>query len=231
MRKVLLVSILIVGVAAMLGIPKPVQALPITGQLVFFDMPVSALDVVGGTEVGLDMADALAFFNPVSVVTADGDFTGIGTATFSDFQFDPLTPSSGIMPLWTAMAPSGYEFSFDLTSVVIVDQGVNLPAFPGLPSETFLQLAGTGMLQSTDPDLGYYEYDWSFDATGAAVPGLPPSAQFNMFFAGGASEPPNAVPEPGTISSMIFLGLSVVGICAWDRRRVRRTPEKTRVSA
>ena len=95
-------------------------------------------------------------------------------------------------------------FSFDLSSIIIDTQP---------PGGSTLGLTGSGILHGTGFDDTVF--DWSLAATSVG-------GDLTFFIA--PQEPHIYVTEPSTISSMlVLLGLSIMGICAWDRRRRPRT--------
>jgi hypothetical protein len=122
-------------------------ALPISGEIHF----------VGGGSLNDSLLSATEFTSlNLSVLggTQTGDYVGVpgGTAGgWSPFVFDPAP--AGVSPLWTiTLGPTTY--SFDATSVVIVDRG-----------DTHLDIGGTGIARITG--LEDTQGEWSLGVTGS----------------------------------------------------------------
>lgn len=191
MIRILLSSVLMVGLAALLGGLQPVQALPITGDVGFigaFD-PIDSLGnpVALGSATGIDFLGAVAAGATGDLASSIGFLT---PAVFTDFQFFPILDPDPVNPLWSAGT-----FQFVLSSVAILTQ-----------SDQFLALEGTGtMLGAGFEDTAY---GWSFSGDGNGGT-----------FSFSSNNAPQSVPEPSTLYSMMFLGLGVFGGSAWNRRR------------
>jgi hypothetical protein len=134
---------MMLGIAALFNIAMLVgraEAVPITGDITFGGILLSALDLRMTTTVDFNPQTAL-----VTSVAGELDSTvNIGSsATFNDFQFSPFVPSN---PLWTVGG-----FSFNLTSVTI---SAHTPLILGLTGAG--EVVGNGF----DPT----PYVWSFNA-------------------------------------------------------------------
>jgi hypothetical protein len=162
----------------------------ITGDISIY----SAIDAVGGdstlgTATGIDFrGSAFILDDPAPT----GTFSGAeGTlVTLADFEFKPTLSPSPVSPLW-AFAFGGFNYSFSLSSVVIVTQLTG-----------FLSLEGTGLLTSSNPALEPTTATWTFTATAARDGKLTISPSVTST---------TTVPEGGTTFSMLAFGLLGVG--------------------
>lgn len=170
--------------ALMLALPIGASAMPITGAIGFG----GAFSPTGGT--GLGDATGINFLTAF-VLDGNGIYAGIPNfsgASFTDFQFNPLTPAP-VSPLWS-VSFGGVDYSFDLGAISIDLQNANE-----------LNLSGTGVLMATGFDNTAGTWVFSGDSTGSIV------FTFSSITA--------AVSEPGMLA---LLGLGVMLLGAMQRK-------------
>lgn len=175
-------------VASLLIAPFAANADPIEGGVGFG----GAFAPTGGTS----LADATGInFLTAYVLASSGDFaipafTGVA---FTDFQFNPLTPST-IAPLWSVVS-GGTTYSFDLSSIVV-----------NLQTSNQIALEGTGVLSATGFDDTPGAWSFSGDAAGSIV-----------FTFSSVTAAATAVPEPGTLA---LLGIGLLAFGMFRRRKI-----------
>ncbi len=152
------VSIVAAGLVLAGAMPAAASAASISvgSEIAFF----GDFDIVGGSD--LSSATGMGFSNPVDITAATGDFAGAdsGSATFSDFSFDPASLGTIL-----TFANGG---AFEATSVDVSFQTANALTltFTGIWSlDGFDDTAG-GLTLSAD-SLGGLSV---FSGTGAVVP-------------------------------------------------------------
>jgi hypothetical protein len=180
MKTTLLRAMFVLPVIASLS----AQALPISGEIHF----------TGGGSLNDTFLDATGFTSLDLFVlggSQTGDYVGVPGGTsggWSTFDFDPAPAT--VSPLWNIVVGS-ITYSFNATSVVIVDRG-----------STHLDLGGTGIARMTGR--ADTHGDWSLGVTGART---------TFAFVASTRAQGEAVPEGGTTSVLLALtaaGLAIV---------------------
>jgi len=159
--------------ASIFAIAGVANAMPITGSIGFGG---------GYTHDGTNLSDATSITITDAIVqgAVTGSFAAEGiaagdTAAYSNFVFNPI--STPIASIWSVGS-----FSFDLTSMNVDFQ-----------STTTLVLTGSGIINSTNPNLDTAYGDWSFTAN-----------QANQNFTWSSS----SAPEPAVA---LLLGAGLIG--------------------
>ena len=179
------------ALAFVLGASPGAQAATITGSISFG----GAFTPTGGTGLadatGVDVIGDIAVVSCAISASCEGTYagvTGLVAAAYHDFTFDPLGGS--ITPLWS-FTHLGVTYSFDLTSVTVVEQ-----------TGTVLGLVGKGILKATGFEDTLGKWSFSGDTSGGVF----------------AFSSTNSVPEPATT---LLLGLGLLSGSYTMRRRLR----------
>lgn len=172
--------------ALMLGLSMGASAVPINGAIGFG----GAFAPTGGT----DISDATGInFLTAFVLGGTGTYAGIPDftgASFTDFQFNPLSPAP-VSPLWT-VSHGGIDYSFNLGAIDI-----------DLQNSQFLNLSGTGWLMATGFDATPGSWLFSGNGDGDIV------FTFSSI---------SAVSEPGMFA-LFGLGIALIGAVRHRARR------------
>jgi hypothetical protein len=177
-------SLSIFALAAAFGLCGHLQAGPITGSINF--------DGIDTTNTGkLGNASSLATITQTSTYPQElGSYAPVPAGTPVTFTPFSLT-AAGVTPLWT-FTSGGLTYSFDATSIAIVDQ-----------SNGFLDLSGNGMASIT----GFTSTPGTWSITDTAV-----GNERTFAFGEETNIDSPTVPDSGMTALLLGLGLGAIAL-------------------
>jgi len=179
----------ILAFATAFGLSVQLQATQISGSINF--------DGVSTTDTGkLGNATAFSTITDTSVYPQElGSYSSVSSGTpvtFTPFSFS----AAGVTPLWTFNS-GGLTYSFDATSIVVVKKTNN-----------FLDVEGEGNANIT----GFTTTPGLWSITDTVVGGVSVFTFGEATVVGGASTGPNTVPDSGTTTLLLGLGLGAIAL-------------------
>lgn len=180
--------------AMALGLAATVQANNITGGISLAGGPIAT------SPSDLALATSITSFGTVRTTDVSGDYSSVpfGTTvpTTTGFTFLPNLSPNTVMNVWD-FTYNGKDYSFDLSAIQSVDQGVNANG------THFLTISGTGTLHIT----GFTDTPGSYLFTANSA-----SSTFSFSSSNGA------LPDGG--ATAMLLGAALSGLALIRRKRI-----------